>query len=285
MKRRTLRRSLPALLTTLLAFALPVALTPAHADIQDRLYDFTDAYYLSNGINPAMISGRRQATPPLGTTDTPFFSYQRPVRALLTLPAYDQSGNPWFFTVLGGFSVAAFTPNSAGQKARQIAESNLEYIFPQRGTDPMGLGALRQSVVLDMRHGYFGNDPLGLWLHTWVSYTDQAFNTKDGQKALSDLTKKNGLAVDGTPIIKSVSDIENLQKKGFITTLNAPLNSELRYAICPVNRDPRNGGIAPDQFLATTLKPDGTPLEPAFTNLFNSLKASKPSSSSSGGKS
>jgi hypothetical protein len=69
------------------------------AGIQDRLYDFTDAYYQQNGINPAAIDGRRQVGP-LAVTDTPIFPYQRNVRALLTLPNYDHSGNAWFFTVL-----------------------------------------------------------------------------------------------------------------------------------------------------------------------------------------
>src|SRR6185295_14305947 len=91
------------------------------AGVQDRLYDFTDAYYLQNGINPAAIDGRRQPGP-LAASDKPIFSFQRPVRALLTLPAYDHSGNAWYFTVLGGFSANAFTANAAGQQARQIAE-------------------------------------------------------------------------------------------------------------------------------------------------------------------
>ena len=65
---------------------------------------FTDAYYLKNGVNPAAISGRRQAVLPAATADVPYFNYQRPVRALLTLPAYDHSGHPWYFTVLGGGS-------------------------------------------------------------------------------------------------------------------------------------------------------------------------------------
>jgi hypothetical protein len=46
----------------------------------------------------------------------------------------------------------------------------------------------------------------------------------------------------------------------------------LRYAICPVIKDPTDGGIAPDQFLAITVKPDGTPLEPAFLRNFVSLQ-------------
>lgn len=38
--------------------------------------------------------------------------------------------------------------------------------------------------------------------------------------------------------------------KGYITQTTRPLNV-LRYAICPVIKDPRDGGIARDQFLLT----------------------------------
>src|SRR3954470_23047743 len=73
--------------TKLIMLAATLLAMPAltKADVQDRLYDFTDAYYLQNGINPANIDGRRQVGP-LAAADTPIFSYQRPVRALLTLP-------------------------------------------------------------------------------------------------------------------------------------------------------------------------------------------------------
>ena len=102
---------------------------------------------------------------PIAVEDTPIFPYQRNVRALLTLPAYDHSGSINYFTVLGGLSATSFTANSAGQNAQSIADSFIEYLFPQQGTDPIGLGAFRQSSLLDMRNGYFGKNPLGLWLH------------------------------------------------------------------------------------------------------------------------
>ena len=129
-----------------------------------------------------------------------------------------------------------------------------------------------RDTILDTRGGYFSNDKLGIWLHTWVVYTSTAFNTRDGQKALADLAGKNGSSLDGTPIIASASDMDNLASKGFVTLTNRPLTDTLRYAICPVIKDPRNGGIAPDQFLALTVKPDGTPLEPDFAAQFKSLQ-------------
>src|SRR4051794_504408 len=161
------------LMKNLLALAVAVLFAVpsfTKADVEDRLYDFTDAYYLQNGVNPALISGRMQAGTGIAVTDTPIFSFQRNVRALLTLSAYDDSGSLNYFTVLGGFSASAFTANSAGVTARGIADSFIEYLFPVAGTDPIGF-TFRQSSLLDMRNGYFGKDPLGLWLHTWVNYT------------------------------------------------------------------------------------------------------------------
>jgi hypothetical protein len=248
------------------------AMGPALAGESDRLYDFTDAFYASNGVNPDAITSRRQAVPPLATLDTPFFSYQNHTRALLTLPAYNDSGSIEFFTVMGELSAASFTNDAAGQNAKQIADSFPEYIFPQKGTDPLGLAAFRQSSVLDMRNGYFGHNPLGLWVHTFVAYTDRAFNTADGRKALVDLAKKNGLDFDGTPIINNVSDIDNLFKKGYISKQTRAHNAEGRYAICPVTKDPTGGGIAPDQFLAITVHSDGTPVEPFFLVNFLGLQ-------------
>src|SRR5262245_47554732 len=109
-------------LLPLVVMALLAASSVTKADVEDRLYDFTDAYYLENGVNPALIQGRMQPGPN-AVNDTPIFPFQRDVRALLTLPAYDHSGNINYFTVLGGISAAAFTPDAAGQEARAIADS------------------------------------------------------------------------------------------------------------------------------------------------------------------
>ena len=40
------------------------------ADIEDRLYDFTDAYYLQNGVNPALIEGRMEAGTGIAVNDS-----------------------------------------------------------------------------------------------------------------------------------------------------------------------------------------------------------------------
>jgi hypothetical protein len=265
--------------TTLLTFALAVLVAlsaplTARADVQDRLFDFTDEYYRQNGVDPAKISGRRQAGTPLATFDAPFFSFQRNVRALLTLPAYNHSGAPVYWTVMGELFADGFTNDEAGQRTRQMADQMFEYVFPTKDGNPIGLGNLRQSVMLDMRNGYFSNNPLGLWTHVWISYTSRAFNTTDGKKALADLQKRNGLATDGTPIIKTLSELDNLYSKGFVAKRLRKMDGSegAVYSICPVVKDPTDWGIATDQFLAYTRKADGTPLEPFFVQHFDSLR-------------
>jgi hypothetical protein len=251
--------------------SLASIVTAAHASVTDRLYDFTDDYYRANGVDPLQLAGRKQAPSASAVIDVPNFSYQRNVRIIGTSTAYGASGFPAFFAVLAGGGPNIFTKDKAGQKAQAIADSFSEFIFPQKtATDPTALGGGRQSALHDNDHGYASNNPLGLWIHVWVNYTPAAFNTKDGQKALADLTKKNGLALDGTPLIETVSDINNLYSKGFVTKLTR--TDGLRYAVCPEIHDPRAGGIAPDAFYNPLKRPDGTLVEPWFPAAFESLQ-------------
>ncbi len=265
-----------ALLTCLLALLLGFVAAPrlAHADVEDRILDFTDDYYRQNGVDPTAIVNRRQGVAPRGIIDAPFFPFQRNVRTLQLNPAYNHSGSLTYWTVMGDLFVAGFTRDAAGQRARQVADNMALYVFPTRTGNPIGLGNNRQADILDMRHGYFSNNPLGLWIHIWVSYTDRAFNTSDGRKALADLQKRNGLALDGTPIIKTLSELENLFGKGLaVKRFRNPDGSEgPMYGICPVVRDPTDGGIPVDTTLAVVRNPDGTALEPFFVTNFDSLK-------------
>ena len=247
-----------------------MAATFASAGVQDRLYDFTDDYYRANGIDPAKLAGRKQAPSASAVIDTPFFSYQRNVRVISTSSGYGASGNMNFFSVMAGFGPDGFTNDAAGRNAKGIADKFIEFIFPSQGADPIGLGNARQSVVQDTSNGYFGKNPLGLWLHAWINFTPSAFNTKDGQKALADLAKKNGLAKDGTPIIKTLSDINNLLSKGFVTKQTR--NDGLRYAVCPLIANPRDGGIAPDAFYNPLKRADGSIVEPWIVTAFSNLQ-------------
>lgn len=261
-----------SLLTPVVLSALGLSATFAHADVKDRLYEFTDAYYRQNGVNPAAIAGRRQADGIRAVLDTPLFSFQRNVRSLFTIGGWTDGGKSTYWTVFGELSGDSFTKDAAGRRALEIAERSPEYVFPRLGTNPISLGATRQPFMIDVRHGYFSNNPLGLWIHVFVNFTDAAFNTKDGKRALADLAKRNGLALDGTPIIRKAGEIDDLSKNGFVTKLTLPFGTSGRYAVCPAIKDPTNGGIARDQTLFTTRRPDGSTLVPEILQNFESLR-------------
>ena len=123
-----------------------------------------------------------------------------------------------------------------------------------------------------MGNGYFSNNPLGLWIHVWVNFTPKATKTAEGRRELNDLARRNGLAADGTPIIRTIGEIDRLFSKGMVTKQTRPLDDPLRYAICPVIKDPTDGGIAEDQFLAYPRLADGSPVEPFFLRNFLSLQ-------------
>ena len=74
-------------LITLVVMALFAVPSLTKADVEDRLYDFTDAYYLENGVNPAMISGRMQAGTGIAVNDTPIFRFPKKRARLADSPS------------------------------------------------------------------------------------------------------------------------------------------------------------------------------------------------------
>jgi hypothetical protein len=267
-----MKKNLMFLFMLMILGAVPAV---TRADVRDRIFDFTDQYYAQNGVDITKIINRRQVTGNGNSVfDTPNFSFQRNVRASRLNPAYSDNGTPTFWAVMGDLNNSSFLNNRAGQRARDIANSYILYVFPTRTGNPIGLGNNRQADIVDLRGGYFSNDPLGLWLHVWVSYTPAAFNTREGQKQLTQLERRNGLALDGTPIIKNLSELNNLLDKGLAQKrFRNPDGSEgPMYGICPVIKEPKDGGIVVIDTLAQVRNPDGTPLEPELLRQFDSLR-------------
>jgi len=271
-----------ALLASGLAFIIPAAaVSPSLASDSvdatgDRvpIFDFTDAYYAANGVSPSKLNFRPTGSDGISVVDDAPAPHLRDVRTRLTLPAYDHSGNRIFYTVLADLSPAPFTPNAAGQAARQLAEQSPVYVFPARGTDPTSVANGRQASVIDMRNGYFSNNPLGLWVHVFVNWTPKAFDTAAGRNALNAMAQRNGRALDGTPILKNVSDIDTMVQAGYATKTRRPATVQGRWFICPVFKDPRDGAITKDAILATVRRTDGTPLpaERIFVTEFEALR-------------
>lgn len=208
----------------LFAAGMVVAGLAGPAQCDDRPYDrvpafdFTDEFYRQNGIDPDEILNRLDGEDGLSVIDDSPHPDFTDVRIIETTGGFDGSGHVFYYTINGMVMPETFTDDEAGDRAIEIANSFRAFIFPKADGDPLGPAPpnRRQDNVFDTSGGYFSNNPLGLWLLVFVSYTDDAFDTEDGQEALADLAEKNGLNLDGTPVIKTVSEIENLADDGFV---------------------------------------------------------------------
>jgi len=215
-------------------------------------FDFSDRFYLANGVDPNSIPDRLGTPTSLfpSVVDRSGNSATSDFRNLMVIPAYTHSGNTVFFHVMGHIDADAFTDNEAGDEAFEIAEDSELYLFPIAGVDPINTPLpfpFRQDSVMDLRGGYFSNNPLGLWVLKFGIYTEKAVRQKGRNPVLRKLAKKNGVGADGLPVIRSRSNIRKLKKKGLLRVVARPLSgSLLRYSICPTYKDPRDGAIRPD---------------------------------------
>jgi hypothetical protein len=221
----------------LLAAALAIVPGVFRGDNDNRAgmppFDFTDAFYLQNGIqavNPDNIlsrvngtCGNLNDTPSCSVTDTttPHDADRGDIRVLSTTGGFDHEGNPLYYNIFGMVKPTTFTTDAAGAKAMEIANFFTAYIFPKASGDPLSpaLSNRRQDNVFDTRNGYFVANPLGLWNAVFVSYTLAAVGSQPTavcKHALADLAKKNGLDLDGTPQIHMAIEVDDLEKKGCV---------------------------------------------------------------------
>jgi hypothetical protein len=264
----------PILSCALAACAIASAARANDADTNHPPFVFSDVFYLQNGIDPTTLVGAPAGTLPGSVIDTPPGPDFKNVRVLELTAAFDDSGHPIFFSVNGLPTPASFLPNAAGAQALAIAEKYKVYEFPRASNPPLTVFPKRQDLVADLSGGYFSNNPLGVWQINIVRFTPAALNTPAGKAALADLAAKNGLDLDGTPIVNTKSDVLNLQSKGFVT-IETPPTGFGRWFFCPVLKDPQGGEIAPDAFLTMVLQADGSHLagEQAQYDLFHCLQS------------
>jgi hypothetical protein len=125
--------------------------------------------------------------------------------------------------------------------------------------------------------GYFCDDLLGMWIITYFWFTvDPAHPGPTCGPILASLAAKNGLSLDGTPIIKTADELNNqLEANGCGAEGQEDVSGQdggAVWLVCPAIPDPRNGAIARDAFLDTVRAPNFTPLDPAFTRNFQCLQ-------------
>jgi hypothetical protein len=249
-------------------------------------FDFSDATYRAHGIVPENIvlrvgDGSRAGDFVVDNTNTD--PTRRNIRAIETTPGTTGNSGLTYANIMGVLNSTSFEHNAdgsltaRGQATFDTAENFRVFIFPKASNgsilDPF-LPNKRQDNLFDTRNGYFSNDPLGLWVAVWVVYTPKAF-TAEGKKELNPIAATNGRDLDGTPILTSPSQIDNLAAKGLIELRTRPVDDPtFRWVICPIPEDPRDGYIRPDAFLRDVKRTDGTSVFPALRNNFICLQQS-----------
>jgi len=181
-------------------------------------FDFTNDFYVANGIEPGAIVDRLVGQDARSVVDVSPHPDFTDTRILETTGGFDHKGNLLYYVVTGKVMPNTFTNDEAGEQALETANAYRAFLFPKAGGNPISPAApnRRQDNIFDTRNGYFSNNPLGLWILTFVSYTDAAFNTSEGQAALAELAADNGYDLDLTPVIKTVSEMETLEADGFV---------------------------------------------------------------------
>lgn len=264
-------------LAALALWASGLVASPAlAADDFNQPFVFSDAFFRANGIEPTRVLGL-PACGAGGVCDeaSPNPGQFSNVRILSTLGAHNHSGDPTFVTIQGLVDANTFTADAAGIEARNVAEAFRVFFFPKApaGGGPPALSPaasnLRQNNVLDTRGGYFSNDPLGLWVMLWVSWDGPAFHSSKCQGEFASLANEHGLDLDGTAIVRTVSEIENLEADGCVTVRARPSDGSQgpRWLLCPTFKDPRDGVIRSDASLVSV------PVHPDIDQAFACLQA------------
>ena len=239
-----------------LAFGLAASNAKSQVYAEElRPFDFHDKYYYQNGVLADLLIGRVSGTDGDSVFDFTDESKYSNVRVIATFPAYDENGNIIFWNYYAGLPKYAFTEDENGSRSVELAFATPLYVFPSATVK----NADRQAALIRTKDTFEKNQ-IGVSAVFFVEFS--AFsNTEMGRAALRPLAKRNGLSLDGTPIIKTEDELFSLVKEGLVT-LNQP-GLDVKYytpfAIAKVIQSP-SGGITPDAFLNFAKGEDGKPI-------------------------
>jgi hypothetical protein len=177
---------------------------------------------------------------------------------------------------------AVFTPNlrqdwrfATNRNAMDGSDNNCISNDPNVCTPPNGTGSA--PAQNDSPFGYFCDDLLGMWINSFFWYTvDPANPGKICGPILKQLGQKNGLTPDGTPIVKTGDELDNvLEANGCAAEGQLAFDGSdggAVWLVCPAIPDPRAGAISADAFLDQAHNSNGTPQNVGLTLNFLSLQ-------------
>jgi hypothetical protein len=201
--------------STLLLAGLFVGPT-AHGQVP---FDFSDGFYVRNGLDPQLFDSRISPSSPNAAQGPSPDAFHNSTRIMEANGGFDAAGQLLYYPAPpANFSAQAFTPNAAGDHARDLANQFRAFIFPRADGDPLSPAPpnRRHDNIFDTSSGYETANPLGLWRVTFPAYTLAAFNTQAGMDKLEEIRDRNGTDLDGTPVIKRLSEIQELESMGLL---------------------------------------------------------------------
>lgn len=191
----------------------------------DTPFDFSDDFYRLHGVDPDLVINRLTPSHPSAVFGMSRDSTRNNTRILQVFGGYDAVGMPLYYPLPPGpFKFDAFLDNAVGQNARLVADKFRAFIFPRHAGDPLGSAApnRREDNLFDTSSGYFTENPLGLWRLTFPRYTHKALFTNEGQEVLDKIRARNGEDLDGTPAIRRLSEILELEDLGLLELRQRP---------------------------------------------------------------
>jgi FtsP/CotA-like multicopper oxidase with cupredoxin domain len=220
--------------------------------------DLPDARYREKGVDPARIQGRPESR-----------------RSPEIRGGYDAAGCAVFFHRFG----------SLGREGFGAADAFTVFVFPRRQGKALSvaLAELRQDPLFDTTPGYRRNNPLGLWRLAFVRYAPAVFSSPDGLRLLEELRNRNGTDLDGTPLLKHVSEVRELERRGFAAVEPRPEDGTQGppWVLWRLIEDPRRDGIPADATLMLVSRVDGVPADREIEQQFLSYcEAGVPSTAS-----
>jgi len=242
-------------------------------------------------------------------------------RILATVGGYDYFGNDQYITI-NAFANDQnfFLDNAAGQRMLAIATPFQAYFAPRQkmangqfafqpysnpaGTpitsnvtgNPIGgttnffpsspdAATERSDKFFDIAQShYFCDDLIGMWLITYYYWLPSAL-TNPPPAAVAALGAKNGLSLDGTPIIRTPNDLDTMEGLGYADEYNLPADGSQGpdvpggkdgpvFLVCPAIPDASSGAIASDAFLDAVKTSSGNFFDPTLAANFKSLQTS-----------
>jgi len=183
-------------------------------------FDFKDSFYKKNGLDPKLFNTRLTPDDANAAKGKSKDKTRNKTRILEINGGYNAVGELLYYPAPpANFFDEAFLDNEKGDLAREVANEFRAFLFPKAdGGLPLSPAPpnRRQDNLFDTSSGYLTDNPLGLWRITFPAYTAAATETPEGIAALAVLEERNGLDLDGTPILKRLSEIKDLEAQGFL---------------------------------------------------------------------